>query len=89
MKTALSILAASVAGLCIAPAAQADANIGVYLSTPGPVYAAPPPVVYVPQPVYGEYDRPDRERERRWREHDWHRRDDRGRGDWHHDREHD
>lgn len=58
----LSFAAFGLAAACVSTAAFARVNVGVYVGTPGPVYAAPPvvyapppppPVVYAPQPAYG------------------------------------
>jgi hypothetical protein len=54
----------------------ARVNVGVFVNTPGPIYAAPPaiyapppPVVVVPQPGYGYGYRGDYHRGPRWHDH--------------------
>ncbi len=58
MHRAIVFAAFGLAAACASTAASARVDVGVFINTPGPVYAAPPvyvppPVVYVPQPVYG------------------------------------
>ena len=48
MKRAITSLLLGIAAACACNAVLAHANVGVYLGVPGPVYAAPPPVVYQP-----------------------------------------
>jgi hypothetical protein len=50
MKRAITSLLLGIAAACACNAVLAHANVGVYLGVPGPVYAAPPPVVYQPYP---------------------------------------
>ena len=87
-KRAILFAAFGLAGACASTAASARVDVGVFVNTPGPVYAAPPvyappPVVYAPQPVYGYGYRDDYYRGGRH----WHRDHGRHRGwDRHHGR---
>ncbi len=71
--TAIVFAAFGLAAACASAAASARVDVGVFVNTPGPVYAAaagsiaaPPPVVYAPQPVYGYGYRNDYYGRRRW-----------------------
>lgn len=84
MKRATLLVAIGATMACLSGAASADADIGVYLGAPAPIYQAPPPVVVYappqevdePLPYYGyryrdEDPRREWRRERRWHdEHD-------------------
>src|SRR5258706_16348853 len=50
MKRAISSLLVAVTATCASATVSAHANVGVYLGIPGPIYGAPPPVIY--QPYY-------------------------------------
>lgn len=83
----LRLAAFGLAAACVSTAALARVNVGVFVGTPAPVYAAPPvvyapppppPVVYAPQPAYGYgyYRRGwhhDHWRHREWERHHGHR----------------
>jgi hypothetical protein len=81
MKRAFLFLAVSLSTACASTAALAHADIGVYLGVPGPLYVAPPqvvyespPVVYAPARPYGygyRYEGDDYDR--RWHDHGRHR----------------
>jgi len=74
MKTRANVIAAlGLVAACASTVAFAGVDVGVFVNTPGPIYAAPPvmyapppPVVYAPRPVYGYGYRDDYYRERRW-----------------------
>jgi hypothetical protein len=86
---AIVFAALGLTAACASTAALARVNVGVFVNTPGPVYAAPPvmytpppPVVYAPQPAYGYGYRGDY-----YRHHGWHHDHGRHRGwDRHHGR---
>ncbi|WP_345815600.1 hypothetical protein AAGS40_24515 [Paraburkholderia sp. PREW-6R] len=74
LKRAIVFAAFGLAAASVSNVALARVNVGVYVGTPGPVYAAPPvyappPVVYAPQPGYGYRD--DGYRGRRWHHDHW------------------
>ncbi|MDS0859816.1 hypothetical protein NUV25_19085 [Burkholderia pseudomultivorans] len=79
MKRAALLVAIGATMACLSSAASADADIGVYIGAPAPIYQAPPPVVYAapqvvgePLPYYG-YRHRDEDRRREWRhERRWH-----------------
>jgi hypothetical protein len=73
IKRAIVFAALGLATTCASTAALARVDVGVFVNTPGPVYAAPPvvyapppPVVYAPQPLYGYGYRGDYYRGRDW-----------------------
>ncbi|RKT20541.1 hypothetical protein B0G69_3860 [Paraburkholderia sp. RAU2J] len=74
IKRAIVFAAFGLTAACASTAALARVDVGVFVNTPGPVYAAPPvmyappppPVVYAPQPVYGYGYRSDYYRGRGW-----------------------
>jgi hypothetical protein len=86
LRRAIVFAAFGLAAASVSTAALARVNVGVYVGTPGPVYAAPPvyappPVVYAPQPGYGyrEDDYHGRRWHRdHWRHHGWERHHGRG-----------
>ncbi|MFM0730262.1 hypothetical protein PQQ52_07150 [Paraburkholderia sediminicola] len=59
IQRAIVFAAFGLAAACVSTAASARVDVGVFVNTPGPIYApppvmyAPPPVVYAPQPAYG------------------------------------
>ncbi|MFM0526727.1 hypothetical protein PQR11_17260 [Paraburkholderia strydomiana] len=71
-KRAIFFAAFGLAAACASTAASARVDVGVFVNTPGPIYAAPPvmyappQVVYAPQPVYGYGYRDDYYRGHRW-----------------------
>jgi hypothetical protein len=79
-KRAMVLIAFSLAAVCASRAAFARVDVGVFVNTPGPVYAAPPvvyapapPVVYAP-PAYGYGYRDDYHRRHGWHhDHGYHR----------------
>jgi hypothetical protein len=90
IQRAIVFAAFGLAAACASTAASARVDVGVFVNTPGPIYApppvmyAPPPVVYAPvQPAYGygyrdDYYRGYRERHDHGRHRGWdkhHRRD--------------
>lgn len=89
MQRAIVFAAFGLAAACVSNAASARVDVGVFVNTPGPVYAAPPaiyapppPVVVMP-PAYGYGPRPEYYRDRRWHDHGRHRGWDRHhRRDW-------
>ena len=91
IQRAIVFAAFGFAAACAATSASARVNVGVFVNTPGLMYApppvvyAPPPVVYVPvQPAYGygyrgDYYREYRERHDHGRHRGW---DKHNRRDW-------
>ena len=76
IQRVIGAAALGIAAVCASTAASAHVDVGVFVNTPPPVYAAPavvyppPPVTYVPAPAYGYRD--DYWRERRWHDHGRH-----------------
>ena len=75
LQRAIVFAAFGLAAACASTAASAQANVGIYANTRGPVYAAPPvyapppPVAYAPAPVLPVYSYGDKNNfydERRW-----------------------
>jgi hypothetical protein len=58
MKRITLFLTVGISAACASSAAFAHADIGIYLGVPGPVYAAPPPVMYEAPPPPVVYEAP-------------------------------